>query len=50
MCGVPVLVFANKQDLLQALAPDQVISVLLGWFGGCYLLSQLGNKATECKL
>ena len=26
MCGVPVLVFANKQDLLQALAPDQVIS------------------------
>ena len=26
MCGVPVLVFANKQDLLQALPPDQVIS------------------------
>jgi len=26
LCGVPVLVFANKQDLLQALPPDQVIS------------------------
>ncbi|XP_020611905.1 ADP-ribosylation factor-like protein 3 [Orbicella faveolata] len=29
LCGVPVLVFANKQDLLQALPPDQISESLM---------------------
>jgi hypothetical protein len=28
MSGVPLLIFANKQDLVQALQPDEVILLI----------------------